>query len=98
MYAISVEFSLKPEAIDAFMPAMRRQARQSLHDEPGCLRFDVCVGVDEPQRVFLYELYESPAAFDAHLNSRHFQKFDAETRPMVVKKFVSRWIMELGDS
>ena len=39
-------------------------------------------------RVFLYEIYDDRAAFDAHLASPHFRAFDAEVGPWVQDKQV----------
>lgn len=95
MYVVTVAFEIRPEAAAAFLPLMLENARASLAEEPGCLRFDVCgedVGDDAPPvRVFLYEIYRDRGAFDAHLASAHFQSFDAATRPMVASKQVASW-------
>ena len=100
MYVVTVAFEIRPEAAAAFLPLMLENARKSLAEEPGCLRFDVCgegagdqdVGSDAPPvRIFLYEIYRDRGAFDAHLASAHFQSFDAATRPMVASKQVASW-------
>jgi quinol monooxygenase YgiN len=39
--------------------------------EPGCRQFDVCTSADDGL-VFLYEVYDDRAAFDAHLAAPHF--------------------------
>lgn len=86
MYAVTVVFRIKPDHWDAFLPAMLTNARTSRAQEPGCHQFDVCTDPDEPNTVFLYELYDDRAAFDAHLESVHFRAFDAATAPMVADK------------
>ena len=95
MYVVTVAFEIRPEAAAAFLPLMLENARKSLAEEPGCLRFDVC-GEDAadnapPVRIFLYEIYRDRGAFDAHLASAHFQSFDAATRPMVASKQIASW-------
>ena len=95
MYVVTVAFEIRPEAAAAFLPLMLENARTSLAEEPGCLRFDVCG--DEtaegasPARIFLYEIYQDRGAFDAHLASAHFQRFDQATGPMVTSKHVACW-------
>ena len=95
MYVVTVVFEIRPEAAAAFLPLMLENARRSLEEEPGCLRFDVCgeeAAPDEaPSRIFLYEIYRDRSAFDAHLASAHFLSFDAASRPMVARKEVSCW-------
>ena len=43
MYVITVEFTIHPEHLAAFMPLMLENARISRETEPGCRRFDVLV-------------------------------------------------------
>jgi quinol monooxygenase YgiN len=38
--------------------------------------------------VFLYEIYDDRAAFDAHLAAAHFKRFDAAVGSMVASKAV----------
>ena len=91
MYVVTVTFEVAPAAASDFLAAVRRQAENSLSREPGCRRFDVCVDPAQPQRVFLYELYDDRAAFDAHLGSPHFEAFDAEVAPLTRGKRVETW-------
>ena len=60
-----------------------------LQDEPGCRQFDVCESPAEPGKVFLYEVYDSEADFQAHLAAPHFLQFNALTAPWVADKVVS---------
>lgn len=41
--------------------------------------------------MFLYEVYDDRAAFQAHLTSVHFLEFDAQTASMVAGKTVQFW-------
>ena len=91
MLAVTVEFTIDPVHWKVFMPLMRENARRSLEDEPGCHQFDVCVDDARPGVVFLYELYEDRAAFDAHLASAHFKAFSAATQAMIVGRVIGIW-------
>ena len=86
MYVIIVDFEIDPEQIDAFLPLMRENASASARDEPGCRQFDVCHDPDPLGHVFLYEVYDDRAAFDAHLSTPHFMSFDAATAGMIISK------------
>ena len=88
MYVVIVDFKIKPERLAEFMPLMLENARASRETEPGCRRFDVCVDPKEKTSVFLYELYDDRAAFDAHLATAHFKRFDPAVTPMVASKAV----------
>lgn len=84
---VTVAFRLRPGHAAAFLALVRDNARASLADEKGCLRFDVCLPAGgDGSEVFLYEIYEGRAAFDAHLASPHYRAFDAATRGMVADK------------
>ena len=88
MYVIIVDFEILPERLEAFLPLMQANAAASLRDEPGCRQFDVCQDPQDPHRIFLYELYDDRAAFEAHLQTPHFTNFDAATADMLVSKTV----------
>jgi quinol monooxygenase YgiN len=91
MYVITVQFTIDPALWERFLPLMHENARRSRDDEPGCKQFDVCV---DPQRegiVFLYELYDDRAAFDAHLTTAHFLEFARDTKSMILDRDVRAW-------
>lgn len=88
MYAVTVRFQINPETADAFLDLMRQNARASVRDEPGCHQFDVCTDADRPGEVFLYEIYDDRAAFEAHMTTAHFISFDAASAPFVLSKDV----------
>jgi (4S)-4-hydroxy-5-phosphonooxypentane-2,3-dione isomerase len=88
MYVVIVDIDVHASELDAFMREMRANARASLSDEPGCRQFEVCVDPQRPTSVFLYELYDDKAAFDQHLATEHFKRFDAVTKAMTAGKQV----------
>ena len=94
MYVVTVTFDVDPAHLDDFMPAMRANAETSVAAEPGCRRFDVCQDAEQPTRVFLYELYDDRAAFDAHLASAHFKAFDGTVAEMLRGKAVETWRLD----
>ena len=88
MYAVTVIFKLVPGGAEAFMPLILENARRSLTDEPGCLRFDVCTDPAFPDEVFLYEIYYNRDAFDHHLQTVHFQTLEPASASLVSAKDV----------
>ncbi|WP_413991865.1 putative quinol monooxygenase [Labrys okinawensis] len=88
-YVVMVDFRLKPGARTAFRTLVDLNARLSAHDEPGCRRFDVVEPDGEADRVLLYEIYDDRAAFDAHMKTKHYFAFDAESAEMVASKIVT---------
>jgi autoinducer 2-degrading protein len=92
-YVITVDFQLHPGTLAQFLPLMLDNAEKSRTLEPGCHRFDVLVPASEGDRVFLYEIYQDEAAFQAHLKTGHFSEFDAASRPYVKDKRIGKlWI------
>ena len=88
MYVIVVDFEIRPDRLAAFLTLMQENAAASVRDEPGCHQFDVCQDPDAPHRIFLYELYDDRAAFEAHRASPHFRSFDAASADMITSKHV----------
>jgi len=88
MYVIIVDFEIQPGRLAEFMPLMTGNAAASLRDEPGCRQFDVCQNPEAPHMIFLYEVYDDRAAFEAHLRMPHFRSFDSATADMIISKTV----------
>ncbi|MEL6915761.1 MAG: putative quinol monooxygenase [Pseudomonadota bacterium] len=88
MFAVVVTLEIAPGKLTDFLELIRPNAAASLREEPGCKRFDVCHDGGRPGEVFLYELYDDGAAFEAHLATAHFKTFDAATASMIVAKDV----------
>jgi quinol monooxygenase YgiN len=87
-FVIVVDFRLKPGATAAFRRLIDENARASCRDEPGCRRFDVLGSPAESERIVLYEIYSDRAAFDAHIKTRHFARFNEESAALVAAKTV----------
>jgi autoinducer 2-degrading protein len=88
-YVILVDFRIKPGARDAFRRLIDANARESCRDEPGCRRFDVLELPNDTDRILLYEIYDDRAAFEAHVMSPHFARFDKQSAPFVADKQVT---------
>lgn len=88
-FALIVRLEVIDRHRAAFLAAISSNATQSVAEEPGCQRFDVLTPVLGPGgSVLLYEIYDDRAAFEQHLRSDHFLRFDAATRPMLRSKAV----------
>lgn len=72
MYVLLVTIHIQPEHREAFLASMLDDARGSVRDEPGCLRFDVLQDSEDPNTIYLYEAYRDEAAFREHLQAPHF--------------------------
>lgn len=95
LYAITVAFEISPDVFDRFVDLVRDNAATSLRLEPKCHRFDVLRVHDLSNRrtILLYEIYADRSAFEAHLETPHFQAFDHATQDMIVSKHVSEFLL-----
>jgi quinol monooxygenase YgiN len=86
MYAVTVTFTIHDGQMEAFLPLILKNARASVADEPGCRQFDVCTDPERPGQVFLYELYDDEAAFEAHQQMPHFKATGVAVDGLVADK------------
>ncbi|THV22880.1 putative quinol monooxygenase [Glycomyces paridis] len=75
MYQFAVSFTVPAEHREDFIAAALEDARGSLADEPGCLRFEVVADSEDPSLIHLVEAYRDKAAVDDHVAGEHFQRF-----------------------
>jgi len=62
MYVIIAPIQVQEGHKGAFLEAVVEDARSSVNHEPGCLRFDVIQDANDPNRIWLYEVYKDEAA------------------------------------
>ena len=91
MFVLVVSLRIKPGKDRQFLTAIEANATASLREEPGCRRFDVLAPTEASDKIFLYEIYDDRAAFDAHLKSPHFAAFNRESEALVISKTVAQY-------
>jgi len=73
MFTVLVHLTIRPDHIEEFLDGIRTNARASLREEPGCLRFDVHRLADDPHRFVLHEVYADEDAFrTTHREAPHY--------------------------
>ena len=72
MFVTLVHVQVKPERVDEFIEATRKNHIASVR-EPGNLRFDVLQSTEDPCRFVLYEAYETADDSAAHKGTTHYQ-------------------------
>jgi (4S)-4-hydroxy-5-phosphonooxypentane-2,3-dione isomerase len=87
-YAVTVVFDIKPGRMEEFMQHILVNARSSVRDEPGCRQFDVCTDPNQPNTVFLYEVYDDLAAFEAHQTMPHYRATGPRIADLVAGKIL----------
>lgn len=76
MYTVFVTLDVREERMDEFTEGILANARASLADEPGCLRFDVHRSATEPTRFHFYEIYRDRQAFEnEHRSAAHYAEW-----------------------
>ena len=64
MFTLFVTVKIKPGHREEFIEATKGDAQGSNTAEPGCLRFDVLADNNDPNTVYLYEVYENREAWE----------------------------------
>jgi autoinducer 2-degrading protein len=84
MHVTLVYVHVKPEHVEEFIAASRRNAEASSR-EPGNRRFDFLQSVDDPTRFIFYEAYETAEAAAAHKETPHYQAWRATVEPWMAE-------------
>jgi quinol monooxygenase YgiN len=77
------ELEIVPAQLDAYKAALREEIETSIRVEPGVLALYAVTLKEQPNQVRLFEMYASPHAYQAHLQSEHFKKYKSVTASMV---------------
>ncbi len=75
MYVLVVTMKIKPEFKDAFMKAILGDAMGSVRDEPDCYRFDVFEDEEDPNTIYLNEVYKDKTSIKTHTSMPHYIKW-----------------------
>ena len=94
-FVVIAEFEVKPDGMEAFLAAVLDDARHSVADEPGCRQLDVVRPEGSDTAVVFYEVYDSRAAFDRHLETPHLTRFRAAFPPLVAAERPVRFAQRL---
>jgi len=89
-YVVAVAIVPKPEHRAEFRDEMIANATASREQERGCRQFDVCESADGGE-IFLYEIYDDEAAFQEHLKTEHYKRFNARTTPWLTEKRILKY-------
>lgn len=92
-YVVTVDFGTAPENFDHFKTIMDQNAKASVADEPGCREFNVYEIAATPNHLFLYEVYDDEAAFQAHLAAPHYKHFKEVSDPIITSRGGTRGTM-----
>jgi len=72
--AIIATIKTVPGKRDEYLKHLKAHAERCLATEPGTLKFEILVPLEEADTVMLYEVYASPEAFQAHWTGLSMQQ------------------------
>ena len=75
MHVIIAPLQIKEGYRNQFIDEIIEDARGSVNNESGCLRFDVIADPHDANRIWLYEVYKDVQAFQDHMKTPHFIKW-----------------------
>lgn len=88
MYGVFWHAVIKPGKKQDFLDFLKWDLDVAREKEPGTIRFDVHENPDNPDGVYVYELYVDQDAFAEHQKNEPYQRWRAEIRP--------NWLAEIG--
>ena len=74
---LHLELVVKPEHRAEFLEALWEDANGALDNEEGCLRFDVTVDSEDPNRIVLFEVYRDAGARQVHRAAPYLKRIGA---------------------
>ena len=80
MYTVISFTKVFPDHIDDYIENMRICAEKT-NQEPGCIRYEVMQDVDDPTLMFLYQVFEDDAAYQAHQDAEHHRVWIEKSQP-----------------
>jgi quinol monooxygenase YgiN len=84
-YVNAVDLDIVPTELEKYLAAIKENGAATVK-EPGCRQFDILMLASNPNHVFLYEVYDNEAAYQAHRATDHFKKYAATTGSMVAQR------------
>jgi (4S)-4-hydroxy-5-phosphonooxypentane-2,3-dione isomerase len=87
LYINAVNLDIAPGQVDKFLALLKENGAAAVN-EPGCREFNITVAQNDPNHVFIFEVYDNAAALEAHRATDHFKKYAAATKDMVAKRDV----------
>jgi 4-carboxymuconolactone decarboxylase len=77
------KLEIYPEKLESYKAALKEGAETAVRVEPGVLTLYAVQEKANPTHFTLLEIYASPAAYQAHLQTPHFLKYKTSTKEMV---------------
>lgn len=80
------ELEVDPAYRDTFISVVKEEMDEAVRVEEGVLAIYAVAEKDNPSRLRFFEIYASDEAYRAHLESPHFLRYVATTKPMILSR------------
>ncbi|HEY7924514.1 MAG TPA: antibiotic biosynthesis monooxygenase [Vicinamibacteria bacterium] len=77
------ELEIDPVLLESYKAAVKEEMEAAVRLEPGVLAIYAVAEKDHPTRLRFFEIYASEEAYRSHIDSPHFKKYAAVTKPMI---------------
>ena len=77
------ELEIDPAQLELYKAAVKEEMSDAVRLEPGVLAIYSVAEKDNPARLRFFEIYANDEAYRSHLESPHFKKYVATTKPMI---------------
>lgn len=77
------EIEIDPGRLNEYNAILKEESEASVRLEPGVISIFPMYQRENPTAIRILEIYASRAAYESHIQSRHFQKYKTTTLPMV---------------
>ena len=77
------QLEIDPDHLSDYLALLTEEIEASIRLEPGVIMLHATARQDAPHRIQLLEVYASRAAYEAHIASAHFLKYETGTLDMV---------------
>jgi quinol monooxygenase YgiN len=88
--ALNVVLEFKPESKEEIVRSLLAHRQRCLKDEPGTIQFEIMVPIEEPSKLFLFELYADESAFAAHSQGTSLARYLEEVKTKVLKAAIAK--------
>jgi len=74
--------AIDPAQLESYEAAVKEEMEAAVRLEPGVLAIYAVAEKDHPTRLRFFEMYASEEAYRSHVDSPHFKKYVAVTKPI----------------
>jgi quinol monooxygenase YgiN len=91
-----VKLNFRLDAVDTFVQEVFEPSKHQIRRFPGCLHMELLRGIETPNILFTFSIWESEAALEQYRQSELFQATWAKTKALFAEK-AEAWSVDLVD-